>query len=548
MIQTDAAPPIAPTRWWQTGVIYEIYSRSFQDSNGDGIGDLPGIKQRLSYLVELGVDAVWLTPIFVSPMRDFGYDIADYTAPDPVFGSLADFDALLAAAHAQGLKVILDLVPNHTSDEHPWFKESRASRESPKRGWYIWHEGAARDGPPNNWLSEFGGSAWQYDPATSQYYYHAFLAAQPDLNWRNPDVRSAVYEIMRFWLRRGVDGFRVDVIWHLIKDDRLRDNPINPHYRPDEPPNHALLPLYTQDRPEVQDIVREMRGVVDEFPDRVLIGEIYLPLERLVAYYGPELAGVHLPFNFSLLSAPWRARAIATLIDEYEAMLPPGGWPNWVLGNHDRPRIASRVGAAQVRVAAMLLLTLRGTPTIYYGDEIGMEQAVLGAEQLRDPFEKNVPGLGLGRDGCRTPMQWDNTAQAGFSPATPWLPVANSFRAINVAAQRDDATSLYHLHRRLIQLRRRHPALASGEYRPLKADGNLLLFLRALDRLQVLVALNLSGEPVAAHLPGDLVRGNVLLSSFLDRTGEVSLDPLHLRPDEGLVIEIARADRDTARA
>ena len=363
--------------WWQTGVIYQIYPRSFQDSNGDGIGDLAGIVQRLPYLTELGVDAIWLSPIFRSPMADFGYDISDYTDIDPLFGSLEDFDALLAAAHAQGLRVILDLVPNHTSDQHPWFKQSRASTRSSRRDWYIWRDPAENGGPPNNWPSVFDGSAWEYDCATGQYYYHAFLAAQPDLNWRNADVRSAIYEVMRFWLRRGVDGFRVDVIWHLIKDEHFRDNPPNPNFREGDPPHHCVVPLYTADRPEVHDIIAEMRRVTDEFTDRVLIGEIYLPLERLVAYYGRDLSGVHLPFNFSLLSTSWRAPAIARLINEYEAALPSGGWPNWVLGNHDQARIASRVGHDQAKIAAMLLLTLRGTPTIYYGDEIGMNQVAM---------------------------------------------------------------------------------------------------------------------------------------------------------------------------
>ena len=311
--------------WWQTGVIYQIYPRSFQDSNGDGIGDLRGIIRRLPYLIELGVDAIWLSPIFPSPMADFGYDISDYTDIDPLFGSLDDFDALLAAAHAQGLKVILDLVPNHTSDRHPWFKDSRASRASPKRDWYIWRDPAANGGPPNNWLSVFGGSAWEYDGASGQYYYHAFLAAQPDLNWRNPAVRSAIHEVMRFWFRRGVDGFRVDVIWHLIKDGEFRDNPLNAGFRATDPPHHRVVPLYTGDRPEVHDVIAGMRCVADEFPDRVLIGEIYLPLERLVAYYGRDLAGVHLPFNFSLLSAPWRAPTIAGLIGEYEVCAARGG-------------------------------------------------------------------------------------------------------------------------------------------------------------------------------------------------------------------------------
>ena len=258
-----------------------------------------GSRKGSPYLVELGVDAIWLSPVFTSPMKDFGYDVADYTDIDPLFGTLADFDALLGSAHAQGLKVILDFVPNHSAEQHPWFAESRSTRENSRRNWYIWRDPAPDGGAPNNWLSEFGGSAWQYDQRTGQYYYHAFLAAQPDLNWRNPQLRAAMYDVMRFWLRRGVDGFRVDVLWHLIKDDQFRDNPLNPSFRPGDPPHHALVPLYTADRPEVHDVISEMRYVVDEFSDRVLIGEIYLPIERLVAYYGRDLAGVHLPFNFS---------------------------------------------------------------------------------------------------------------------------------------------------------------------------------------------------------------------------------------------------------
>ena len=418
--------------WWRHGIFYQVYPRSFQDSNADGVGDIAGIIDRLPYLLALGVDAIWLSPIFPSPMADFGYDIADYTGIDPLFGSIEDFDALISAVHASGLKLILDLVPNHTSDQHPWFIESRRSRDAQKRDWYIWREPAADGGPPNNWMSEFGGSAWAYDAATRQYYYHAFLAQQPDLNWRNPEVRQAIHDVMRFWLRKGVDGFRVDVIWHLIKDAEFRDNPSNPNYSEGRPLHEKILTRYSNDQPEVHDVIAQMRRVIDEFDARVLIGEIYLPFERLVAYYGKDLTGAHLPFNFALLSAPWHARAIEKTIADYEAALPAGAWPNWVLGNHDRPRVASRVGAAQAGVAAMLLLTLRGTPTLYYGDEIGMHQVAIAPNQVRDPFEKNVPGIGVGRDGCRTPMQWNATPHAGFSTATPWLPLSDDFAQENV--------------------------------------------------------------------------------------------------------------------
>jgi alpha-glucosidase len=525
--------------WWQTAVIYEIYPRSFQDANGDGIGDLPGVIQRLPHLAELGVTALWLTPIFRSPMADFGYDIADYTAIDPLFGDISDLDALLTAAHAHGLKIILDLVPNHTSDQHAWFRESRSSRDNPKRDWYIWRDPAWDGGVPNNWCSEFGGSAWEYDNRTGQYYYHAFLTKQPDLNWRNPQVRTAIYDAMRFWLRRGVDGFRIDVIWHLIKDDQFRDNPPNPTFTPDRPPHEAVIPLYTADRPEVHDIIREMRGVTDEFPDRLLIGEIYLPVDRLVAYYGQDLGGLHLPFNFALLFAPWQARHLAKLIEEYEAALPHGGWPNWVLGNHDRPRIAGRLPGEQARIAAMLLLTLRGTPTIYYGDEIGMEQLTIPPERIRDPFEKNVPGLGVGRDGCRTPMQWDSGRHAGFSAAEPWLPISPNYREQNVAAQRADESSLLNLYQRLISARRSRPSLALGSYRPLFVSRDLLLFARELESERTLVVLNMGQEATSVAFESGNLAGRLLVSSFGDRDGETVKGSIDLRADEGAVVELS---------
>jgi alpha-glucosidase len=332
------------------------------------------------------VDAIWISPIYPSPMKDFGYDVADYVDVHPMFGTLEDFDRLLAAAHARDLKVILDFVPNHTSDQHPWFVESRSSRDNPKRDWYIWRDPAPGGGPPTNWLSCFGGSGWELDETTGQYYYHAFLKEQPDLNWRNPAVVEAMLGAMRFWLARGVDGFRIDVIYHLVKDDLFRDNPANPRWKEGNDPFQALVPVYTTDRPEVHDIITKMRALFDEFEDRVIIGEIYLPIERLVAYYGVDLKGAHLPFNFQLISAQWDAQHLIKLITEYENALPEGGWPNWVLGNHDQHRIATRVGPAQARVATMMLLTLRGTPTLYYGDELGMRDVPIPPEAVQDPF------------------------------------------------------------------------------------------------------------------------------------------------------------------
>jgi len=523
--------------WWKSTVLYQIYPRSFQDSGEDGVGDLAGIRARLDHLTELGVDALWLSPIFTSPMADFGYDVSDYCGIDPLFGRMADFDALLNDAHARGIKVVLDFVPNHSSDRHPWFIESGSSRNNPKRDWYIWRDPASDGGPPNNWLSEFGGRAWTFDEKTKQYYYHAFLKEQPDLNWRNPDVVAAMHDVLRFWMKRGVDGIRLDAVWFLIEDDRLRDNPENPDWRPDDPPDRRLLPVYSGDRPEVHDALRGMRKVIDEFPDRLLIGEIYLPIERLMAYYGHDLSETHLPFNFALLKTAWHARTVAALIDEYEAALPKDAWPNWVLGNHDRPRVAGRIGEAQARVAAMLLLTLRGTPTLYYGDEIGLPQATIPPELVQDPFEKNVPGLGLGRDGCRTPMQWDASPNAGFSRATPWLPVSADYATRNVEVERADAASLYTLYRRLIALRRAHRALATGSYRSVSAEGDALAYIREGNGERFLVALNFGAQLASVALPGQ-GRGTVLLSVIGDRAGEKVAGRLSLAGNGGLLIKL----------
>jgi alpha-glucosidase len=378
------------TPWWQHGIVYQIYPRSFQDTNGDGIRDLDGITRRLDYLAWLGVDAVWVCPIYTSPMADFGYDVSDYRDVDPIFGTLANFDKLIQEAHSRGLKLILDFVPNHTSDQHPWFLESRSSRENPRRDWYLWHDPSPSGGPPNNWLSNFGGSGWEFDAATNQYYYHAFLKEQPDLNWRNPEVRQVMFDCLRFWLDRGADGFRVDVLWLLIKDDQFRDNPPNPAWLPDQPGIDRLLQRYSADRPEIHALVSEMRDVLDRYQDRVLIGEIYLPLKQLMTYYGKDRkSGAQLPFNFQLISAAWNAREIARIVEDYEAALPHGCWPNWVLGNHDQKRIASRVGLSAAPLAAMLLLTLRGTPTLYYGDELGLEDATIPSSRVNPSYSPN---------------------------------------------------------------------------------------------------------------------------------------------------------------
>ncbi len=532
----SAAVPSGGRAWWQRGVVYQVYPRSFQDSNGDGVGDLPGIMARLDHLAALGVDAVWISPVYPSPMADFGYDVSDYTGVDPAFGSLEDFDRLVATARARGLRMILDYVPNHSSDRHPWFVESRSSRANPKRDWYVWRDPAPDGGPPNNWLSEFGGPAWTFDAATGQYYYHAYLPEQPDLNWREPAVREAMLDALRFWLDRGVDGFRVDAIHHLFEDPALRDNPPNPDWRPGMSPARRVIRAHTMDLPEVHEAVAAMRRVSDGYPgDRVLIGEAYLPIDRLMLYYGADLTGFQLPFNFHLLSTPWRAREIGELVERYEAALPPGAWPNWVLGNHDRSRVASRLGPAQARVAAMLLLTLRGTPTIYQGEEIGMADVPIPPGRVQDPWERNVPGLGLGRDPVRTPMQWDAGPNAGFTgaEAEPWLPLAPDHRDVNVAAQAADPHSMLSLYRALLALRRAEPALSVGSYVPVEgAEEDVLAYERRDDATgrRLLVALNLGGRE--RGLPRAMSeRRRVLLSTHLDGGGTGCL-----RPDEGVVM------------
>jgi alpha-glucosidase len=515
--------------WWQRGIVYQVYPRSFQDTTGDGVGDLHGITERLAHLVTLGVDAVWLSPTYPSPMADFGHDISDYTGIDPIFGTITDFDALITRAHGLGLKLILDFVPNHTSDRHPWFIESAASRTAPKRDWYLWCDPAPDGGPPNNWLSNFGGPGWTFDKTTGQFYYHSFLPQQPDLNWRNPKVRAAMADVVRFWMDRGVDGFRVDVMWMMIKDDQFRDNPPNPDYKPGGPSHEQFLPFYTADRPEVHEVVAGLRAVLDEYPDRVLIGELYLPIDRLMTYYGPHLNETHLPFNFRLLlMSGWDAATVARIITEYESALPPGGWPNWVLGNHDRPRIASRVGVAQARIAAMLLLTLRGTPTIFYGEEIGMTDVPIPAKAVRDPAEKREPGKGLGRDPERTPMLWDGSAGHGFTTGTPWLPFGS--QETDVATQSSNPRSMLMLYRSLIALRRVSPALQYGSVECLRAAGTLLSYERRTEGQHLAVFLNLGEEARMAEAGF----GTILLSTR-GRQGTVNGSIL-LEGAEGLIV------------
>jgi alpha-glucosidase len=529
--------------WWRSETIYQVYPRSFQDVSGNGVGDLRGIRGRLGYLRGLGVDAVWLSPIFASPMKDMGYDVADYCAIDPLFGTMEDFEALLEEAHDLGLRLLLDFVPNHTSDQHPWFEEARAGRDSPKRDWYIWKDAAEDGGPPNNWLSTFGGSAWEWDETSGQYYYHAYLAAQPDLNWRNPEVRAAMYSVLRFWLDKGVDGFRVDVIWRLIKDEAFRNDPPNPAYEPGQPEHLKHLQRYSADQPGVHEVVAEMRKVIDEYDERLLIGEIYLPLERLMDYYGNEgRPGVHLPFNFQLLNCPWRADAVDQIVNDYERALPNGGWPNWVLGNHDQPRIAARVGEAQAAVAAVLLLTLRGTPTIYYGDEIGLGDIHVPEDRVQDCWARQEPQVSFNRDKARTPMQWANEAHAGFSTARPWLPLSADWTERNVETMESDPTSLHALYRRLLDLRRAEPALQTGDYRRLFVRESVFAYERNDPAVRIGVFLNFAAEPWDVELPQAYAGGEIVLTTNPQRRADRPAGPagaLRLGPDEALLIKAA---------
>jgi len=500
------------TDWWRSAVFYEIYVRSFQDSNGDGVGDLPGIIDRLDYLNDgtansLGVDAIWLTPIYPSPMADFGYDVSDYCAVHPAFGTLDDFDRLLEEAHRRHIRVILDLVPNHTSSQHPWFLDSRASRRSAKRDWYIWRDPAPGGMPPNNWVSSFGGPAWSLDPATEQFYLHSFLPEQPDLNWRNPEVRRAITEVMRFWLDRGVDGFRIDVVHKLVKDEALRDNPAPPPGE-EHPVYHfgGQVHLYDEDQPEVHDILRDWRQLLDTYGARMMVGEVYLfDAERLARYYGNGNDELHLAFNFRFLWSPWQARAFRNEVERIESLLPPQAQPAWVLSSHDAPRHRTRydhpeLGDRRARLAALMLLTLRGTPFLYYGEEIGMPNVWIESERICDPVGKRFPGLG--RDPERTPMQWSDGPNAGFSSAAQtWLPVGPTGHGLNVAAQLHDPESLLSFYRRVVWKRKSSPALCAGTYRSADASEDVFAYYREHPRQRLFVALNFGEQTETIEAP-----------------------------------------------
>ncbi|MHA6325711.1 alpha-amylase family glycosyl hydrolase [Roseivivax sp. CAU 1753] len=505
------------SEWWKDGVIYQIYPRSFQDSNGDGVGDLAGIEARLDHLVDLGVDAAWISPIYPSPMKDAGYDVSDYTGIDPIFGTLEDFESLIAAAHARGLRVLLDFVPSHTSDQHPWFLESAASKDSPKRDWYVWRDGKPDGSPPTNWISEFAGPAWTRHPATGQYYMHIFLTEQPSLNWHNPELRAAMYDVMRTWFDRGVDGFRVDAVENLVPNPEAGDNPPNPLWIKSMGPARQHLGTNTKHQPEIFEIAKTMRAVAEEYdPPRLLVGEAYGETAQVMKYYGDALDAFQQPFNFMLIETEWEAENLASLIRDYEDALPSGAWPNWVLGNHDRARVASRVGPDRARAAAMMLLTLRGTPTIYQGEELGMENVPIPPDLVQDPWEKNVPGHGLGRDPVRTPIAWDDGPFGGFSDHTPWLPMDLDPARI-VARQTSDPASMLAFYRKLLAHRRETPALRQGSLTDLRAEGGVLRYARRLDGVVAHVALNWGNASAEIEMAG-----RVLLATDDVETGPLA--------------------------
>ena len=524
-------------QWWQHAVFYEIYPRSFADSNNDGIGDLNGIASKLDYLKELGVDAIWITPCFPSPQLDFGYDVSDYEAIDPMYGTMKDFDHLVSEAKKRNIRVILDFVVNHTSDQHAWFKESRSSRTNPKRDWYIWRDGKGPGQPPNNWLSTFGLSAWKLDPKTNQYYYHYFYPEQPDLNWRNPAVEKAMLDVTRFWYKRGVAGFRLDAVDTLFEDPKLTDNPVLPGTDKFGRPN--MDEKYNKKLPEVHDVMRKLRSVAKGYGS-VLIGETWTSnVSELKDYYGTHNDELQLPMDlmmtgFTGLSADQYRKHIA-------AVDSAGGWPTYVITNHDIVRSYTRYGDGAhnddiAKMMAALYLTLRGTAIMYYGEEIGMENNdPKSRDEVQDPIGKLGWPKEKGRDGERTPMQWNDGLNAGFSKTKPWLPVPPSAKTHNVATEMKNPNSFLSFYRQLLELRHKEPALLEGSYNAINEDDpNVLSYVRRYKDEAILVALNMSAseQKVRLDLPPlgfSAPKLTVLLTSFhkpmSGLTGALPMEP-----------------------
>jgi len=509
-------------QWWQHAVFYELYPRSFADSNNDGVGDLKGITSKLDYLKDLGVDAIWITPFFPSLQVDFGYDVSDYENIDPMYGTLADFDGLVSEAKKRGIHIILDFVVNHTSDQHKWFLDSKSSRTSAHRDWYIWRDGKGPGEPPNNWVSIFGGPAWKFDPATDQYYYHFFYQEQPDLNWRNPAVKDAMFDVTRWWYKRGVAGFRLDAVGTLFEDPELHDNPIK------EPgKNHFGDPIeenkYNTDLPEVHDVLRGLRKVADE-SNAVLIGETWTAdVAGLNRYYGEGNNELQLPMDF--LFTMVNKLSPAEFRKQIAAVDAASGWPTFVISNHDIERSYDRYGDGQhndqiAKLMAALYLTLRGTPIMYYGEEIGMKTTPpTRKEEVKDPIGRTGWPEEKGRDGERTPMQWTSSENAGFSKGTPWLPVPETYKTHNVAEESKDPDSVLEFYKRVLKLRHTDAALLDGNYTAInESDANVLSYLRIYKDRGVVVALNMSATPQKVNL--ELKRHGFAAARKLVATGK----------------------------
>ncbi len=529
---------MSKTSWWRGAIIYQIYPRSFRDSDGDGVGDLPGITELLDYVADLGVDAIWVSPFFTSPMADFGYDIADYRDVDPLFGTLADFDLLVAKAHALGLKVMIDQVLSHTSIEHEWFKESRESRDNPKADWYVWADAKPDGSPPNNWLSIFGGVAWQWEPRRRQYFLHNFLASQPDLNYHISEVRKAMLDNVRFWLDRGVDGLRLDAINFCFHDPLLRDNPAKPEalrvgrgFSPDNPYAYQFH-YYNNTQPENLQLLRELRALLDEYPDIAALGEISAEdsLATMAEYTGAGL--LHMGYSFELLTDDVSAHHVRETVRRLESCLNEG-WPCWAISNHDVRRVVSRWGGASPpeHIASQLtalLCSLRGSACIYQGEELGLTEADLPFEMLQDPYGITFWPTFKGRDGCRTPMPWDDTTQGGFTTGTPWLPIPDTHQALSVAQQSARADSPLSRFRRFLRWRKTQPALMFGDVE-LHGDGEPVLVLsRRLDGRRIYAAFNLSAGSERLHLP--LFRDLRVLDDHGLVSGSIEGDILILPP------------------
>lgn len=485
--------------WWRDGVIYQIYPRSFSDSNGDGLGDLGGVISHLDYLADLGITALWLSPFYPTPDRDFGYDVSDYVNVDPRFGTLQDFDHLVTEAHQRGIRIILDLVLNHTSDQHPWFLESRSSRDNPKRDWYIWSD------RPNNWQATFGGSAWEFDPTTGQYYLHLFTQQQPDLNWENEQVRKAILDVVRFWLERGADGFRLDVFNAYFKNPSLPDNRPKFGLRGFDQQRH----IHDIDQPGLLGFLRELRSLLDSFPDRYSVGETFLTtIDKAISYCGSQKLHAAFSFDFTPydLMYPWNPSWIMRQVIKRDRSFDEVGiWPTSVMGNHDLPRVAQRYcrgeNDAQAKIAMTLLLTLKGTPFLYYGDEIGMRNISLKRAEILDPPGRKYWPIYKGRDGCRSPMQWNDTPHAGFSDVKPWLPVHPDYLRRNVVTQRADPDSIFNLTKKLLALRRAYPALIRGDFYPIQSPRGTLGYLRQTSQQSLLIRMNFKNHRVTCTLP-----------------------------------------------